>query len=74
MASKGRTATLGAWNPQRIRELREAKGLNPTKLAALCDVTADAVKKWEAGENEPRASNLIALLNALDCSLGDLTA
>lgn len=74
MATGGRTAQrrLGVWAPRKIIELREAKGWSQTKLAAECDVTAAAVMKWETG-TEPKASNLIALLRALECSLEDLT-
>ena len=33
-----------------IKEFRKKEGLTQVKLANLCNVTVDAVRKWESGE------------------------
>jgi transcriptional regulator with XRE-family HTH domain len=54
---------------QRIRELREGKGLTREQLADAACVSLRAVVQWELGEREPGWFNILALCQALgvDC-------
>lgn len=55
------------WNHAVLKGLREKKDLNHTQLAAQVGVTADTIRNWENGTYEPRASQIIDLIRALDC-------
>lgn len=56
----------------RIRMLRERRGLSQQALAVLCEVNASQVHRWERGRNEPSVESLRALARALDVSLDEL--
>ncbi|MCA8925064.1 MAG: helix-turn-helix domain-containing protein [Planctomycetes bacterium] len=51
---------------QRIRELREARGLKQRDVASALQISAQAVSKWERGENAPDISVLLDLSQLLD--------
>ncbi|HEY7330139.1 MAG TPA: helix-turn-helix transcriptional regulator [Gemmataceae bacterium] len=55
---------------QRLRELREAKGLSRKKLADIAGLSERAIIKWELGEREPGWFNILALCKGLgvDCT------
>ena len=53
----------------RIRELREAAGLDREQLADGAGVSVRAVIQWELGEREPGWFNMLALAEALGVSL-----
>ena len=53
---------------QRIRQLREDRGLSQKALGKLVDVTDAAVTNWETGVRFPRGSNLKKLARALNVS------
>lgn len=54
---------------QRIKELREKKGLTPTQLAAKARVTDGAILQLESGETrEPRFTTGLRIARALDAS------
>lgn len=55
------TTPLGEW----LRELREKKGLNQAELAESVRVDRKMIQRWEGGENEPGATNLLLLFDAL---------
>jgi transcriptional regulator with XRE-family HTH domain len=57
---------------QRIRELRDQKGLTQEGLARKADVTLGAVRKWERGTRTPSFDMAIRLAEALGCSLDEL--
>ena len=57
---------------ERIRTLREKKGLSQTELARLIGVRPQSVQQWEAGKTEPRSGRLEALAEALDTYLAYL--
>ena len=39
--------------PNRIRELRTAKGMNQTELAEELEISQGAMSNWETGRSEP---------------------
>jgi transcriptional regulator with XRE-family HTH domain len=49
-----------------IKELREAKGWSPVKLAAELNVSLATVYNWESGKFEPRASMLRSIAETFD--------
>lgn len=56
----------------KIRELREARGLTMTQLAAAMGVTLVAVSKWELGQAMPSADKLPRLAEVLGCTIDEL--
>ena len=51
--------------PTRLKAFRESSGLKREELAARLCVSADTVEAWENGTEEPKASELTALADAL---------
>jgi transcriptional regulator with XRE-family HTH domain len=50
----------------RIRQLRQARGLNQPQLAKLVGVTKSAVNQWESGSTQNiRLTHFMSLLRAL---------
>ena len=49
----------------RLRELREARGLTQTSLALLVGVAERTYRSWEAGTNVPTARNARRLARRL---------
>jgi transcriptional regulator with XRE-family HTH domain len=58
--------------PNRIRELREAKGLNQAQLAELANVTPSALNKLEKGHRGLDLDWMLRLAPLLECSPADL--
>lgn len=56
----------------KLRELREAKGLNQRRVAAELGITPSAVAQWELGQKNPTMRNLIALADLLGCTIDQL--
>ena len=59
----------------KLKDLREAKGLSQSKLAAASGVTLRMIQQWEQGVkdiNVTKLSKLAALSIALECSISDL--
>lgn len=56
----------------RIRELREARGLQARELAAMCEVSHVAVHYWETGIYQPNADKLPLIAAALGVEVGEL--
>ena len=58
---------------ERLRSLREAKGLSQQELATGADVSMSLVSKLEQGTKaDPRVSTVLALASALGVAPGDL--
>jgi transcriptional regulator with XRE-family HTH domain len=57
---------------QRIRALRQRRGLTQRALADACDLSANAVGLIERGETSPSVSTLHRLALALEVSLAEL--
>ena len=50
----------------RLRELREQRGLGQSDVARYLDVAASNVSRWEAGHTRPTGAHAVALLKLLD--------
>lgn len=57
------------FEPKRICELREDKGLTLEQFAAKLDTSKQAVNAWETGVAQPRVSTLIKICNSFDVPL-----
>lgn len=57
---------------EKIRALREAKGLSQTELAEALGVDQTTVSAWERGVAEPTLSNLRRLADVLGIAPGEL--
>lgn len=58
---------------ENIRMRREKLKLSQEYIAEQLGVSRQAVSKWETGQSEPTASNLIRLAEVLEISLSELT-
>lgn len=58
----------------RIRELREAAGMQQKQLAALMGVLPSVISNWEAETALPRTRQLPQLAYFLRCTIDDLFA
>lgn len=57
---------------QRIRELRESKGVSQQNLAAVCNFEKANLSRIEAGRTNPTVSTLYKISQALDIKLTEL--
>lgn len=57
---------------ERIRSLRERRGLTQTDLARACGVDKTSVSKWEHGTSAPSRKRLDKVARALGVSLRSL--
>lgn len=57
---------------QNIAALRKCKGMTQEKLAEQCNVSRQAVAKWETGESEPTIEKLVALSRVFNISIDTL--
>ena len=57
---------------ENIKSRREALKLSQEYIAEQLGVSRQAVSKWETGQSEPTASNLIQLAEVLEVSLSEL--
>jgi transcriptional regulator with XRE-family HTH domain len=55
-----------------IKECRLATGMKQADLANLLGINTTTVSKWEVGESAPRASQIPAVADALNCSIDAL--
>ena len=53
---------------KKIKELRAEKGLSQAQLAKKIGCSQSMIVRWEKGECEPTASNIVKLAAAFDCS------
>lgn len=49
-----------------LRLARETAGLSQTQLAARISSTQQQIQRWERDENDPKASSILRLCNAVD--------
>lgn len=49
---------------QRIREARQAKGLDQARLSAKLDIATRTLQRWEKGEQEPDGSDIMRIAKA----------
>lgn len=57
----------------RLRRLREEKRKSRVVLSQLCGLHADAIRRYERGEQEPDIASLIAIADFFEVSLDYLT-
>ena len=57
-----------------IYTLRTAEGMEYGAFADLASVPAEEVEKWEAGESQPTAEQLVTLASRLGVSLDTMLA
>lgn len=57
---------------EKIKELREAKGLNQRELADLIGVDPSVISNWERREFDPRVFSCILLADVFGVSLDEL--
>ena len=58
---------------ERLVSLRKGIGLNQQELADTINVSIDSVRRWEAGKQEPRLSDLKTLAVTLGVTIGELS-
>lgn len=58
---------------QKIKALREERGISQEALAEALDVSRQAVTKWESGASRPSTGNLLALCRVLEVPLETFT-
>ncbi len=51
---------------ERIKQIRETRGISASKFARLVGVTPTCVWNWERGATNPRPAALAAICNAFD--------
>lgn len=61
-------ATIGS----RIRQRREARGLNLHELARLCGISASALSLIETGKRDLRLTSVLRITRALRINAGEL--
>jgi transcriptional regulator with XRE-family HTH domain len=57
---------------QRIRELRESKGVSQQNLAAVCNFEKANLSRIEAGRTNPTISTLYKISQALETTISEL--
>lgn len=57
---------------QRIRELRESKGISQQNLAAICNFEKANLSRIEAGRTNPTVSTLYKISQALGITISEL--
>jgi len=57
---------------QRIRELRESKGISQQNLAAVCNFEKANLSRIEAGRTNPTVSTLYKISKALEIKISEL--
>lgn len=57
---------------ERLKELRQQRGLSQMQLAEQTGISQSAIAKWELGKTEPGASALITLAAFFGESVGYL--
>lgn len=57
---------------ERLRYLRESKGLTQKDIANEIDIGLHTYQRYEYGEREPQLSTLVALADFYDLSLDEL--
>ena len=55
-----------------IKQFREARGLKQTELAEKIDISTVTLSRYENGEREPRASELVKMAQLFGCTVDDL--
>lgn len=59
------------WN-QKLRVLRQTRGLSKTALAKAIEVEDETVGRWERGQNDPRRTDMVALARFFKITMDEL--
>lgn len=57
---------------EKIGALRKEKGLSQEDLAEMCDVSRQAISKWESNITNPSIDKLVLLADIFDVTLDEL--
>ena len=57
---------------ERIRDLRESKGISQQNLAAICNFEKANLSRLEAGRTNPTISTLYKISQALEITIAEL--
>ena len=57
------------FDPERLKEMRQRKGITQRELAELCGITDVQLSRYETGKMEPALSNLEAIADQLRVSV-----
>jgi len=57
---------------KRLKELREAKGMNQSTVARKLDLKPNVIWRWEFGSYCPTAIYLVKLADFFDCTVDEL--
>lgn len=57
---------------ERIRKLREKKGMTQTELAKILGVSRQAVNNYETGDAKPGDVSKVKMCQVLDCDIIEL--
>lgn len=63
---------MKTFDPTFLQKARERKQVSRKVLSELCGLSKGQVGRYERGEREPRASDIILLADALDVSADEL--
>ena len=55
--------------PDRLRRLRERRGISRRTMSELCGLHTDAIRRYEAGTAKPGMDALIAMAETLNVSI-----
>ncbi len=66
-----RGAATGGF-PQRLRELRERRGVRRSVLGELCGLSKNTVARYERGERIPTCESLERLADFFGVTMGEL--
>ena len=58
--------------PERLKELRESRGLTQARLAELLEVSPRGYNRWETGAAAPRLDTLVKIAEILNVTLDEL--
>lgn len=64
---------ISGFQPERLTQIREARGLSKINLGRLVDRSPSTVTKWENGSHSPDAEVLVLLGQVLNCPTGWFT-
>jgi transcriptional regulator with XRE-family HTH domain len=53
---------------QRLKHLRERRGISCKVLSELCGLASDAIRRYEHGESEPSMTSLMAIADFFEVS------
>lgn len=56
----------------KIKKLRESKGMTQAELAAAVGVNQSTINRYETGTYTPRLIVALRLVTALDCKMADI--